>query len=102
MSTQVGSPAGYNGRTKGLPEVQESVLEHATPETRKEAVVARVGDPHPEHKFLRVASVTPAGAVASWRSTASFSPETVRCFPLPQTRKDHRCHTGSYHHMQGK
>ena len=36
MSTQMGSTAGVNGRTEGLPEVQESVLEHAPTETRQE------------------------------------------------------------------
>jgi hypothetical protein len=38
MRTQVGSPAGYNGRAKGLPEVQESVLEHAAPNARQEEI----------------------------------------------------------------
>jgi hypothetical protein len=31
MSTQMGSTAGNNGRTEGMPEVQVSLLEHAAP-----------------------------------------------------------------------
>jgi hypothetical protein len=41
MSTQMGSPAGNEGRTKGLPEVQESLLEHAPTENRPKETVAR-------------------------------------------------------------
>lgn len=39
VSTQVGS-TGNNGRTEGLPEVQESVLEHAAPEANQKPRLA--------------------------------------------------------------
>jgi hypothetical protein len=38
MSTQMGSTAGNNGRTEGLPEVQEPVLEHAPTEAQNPQV----------------------------------------------------------------
>ncbi len=38
VPTYVGATTGNNGRTEGLPEVQESVLEHAAPETQNAQV----------------------------------------------------------------
>lgn len=97
MPTHVGSEAGDNrGRTEGLPQVQESVLEHAEEETRPDAKSLAeglkgqflVGQRHPDHEFLYVCSVSENGT-PSWTSSLAFRRGTVRCFPLPQTRKDH-------------
>jgi len=41
VPTYVGATTGNNGRTEGLPEVQESVLEHAAPETQNAQVTGK-------------------------------------------------------------
>jgi hypothetical protein len=40
MPTQMGSTAGNNGRTEGLPEVQKPVLEYTASEAQKEQMTA--------------------------------------------------------------
>lgn len=41
VPTYVGATTGNNGRTEGLPEVQESVLEHAAPEAQNPQVTGK-------------------------------------------------------------
>ena len=40
VPTQVGATTGNNGRTEGMPEVQEPVLEHAASETQNAQVTS--------------------------------------------------------------
>lgn len=97
MSTQVGS-TGNNGGAEGLPEMQESVLEHAAPEARQnQGLTSRLADgDYPENRdsvksgFVRKTDELPpivwcpCGCGAEVAYPLDMSGEIWRILPIPQ------------------
>lgn len=88
VRAQVGSTSGNDGGAKGLPEVQESVLEHAAPNARQKAQeltsvsrtttlpegkqCCQIGNPHPQYPTLKVCKLNADGSAAAYMPTVWY------------------------------
>ena len=87
MPTHMGATGNDRG-AEGLPEVQESVLEHAASYTRKEAQelmsvsrtttlpeskqCCQIGNPHPQYPTLKVCKLNADGSAAAYMPTVWY------------------------------